>query len=321
VYYFALSLRLDITFSGYLALILVCAGVFGFAVYCFRILAFNDPFHAVRQAIPDVRTLDQFAVQIARSGVHNRLIRRALEDRNPQVRYVAAITVEVGQRIVSSEKLLDALLSANSAWLRPVPHLLNALVRDRGQDKPILDWLSNYVMAGTDGEALYGLEAIAAVKRFERGLEYSLGGGNLWSNLSSRPLHVVAHAICLWHLEYSPKPRSAREAFVFSFAEGLKQRPSEGKGGRLAALFHAQTDYSSTDDSSTYDAKQVRASLEGVSPERMDDLVQLFGPGDEQSLGYYDDLRNASLYKDVYAFLFRIRLALAEVDYSGTTNG
>lgn len=88
---------------------------------------------------------------------------------------------------------------------------------------------------------------------------------------------------------------------------GLEPSP-QGPWSRLGRLFAA-----SEGGISRPLGDEVRsAELQDLSPHAVQSLAELFGLGDSQSLGYYDDLYPADRYAAIYRFLFEVRLALEE---------
>jgi hypothetical protein len=292
----------------YVPTVIVVAAFYGGVIY-FTLMRRNGLFEPARRRVPDLRALDQIAARIARSGRLGSEVAGALRDGNPQVRYVAARAAALNPSLVTRQTLLDALFSGTWTWLRPLPHLLSALVRGGSGGGSLANDLANYMLSAGDSEVLYGLEAIPAVTNPDD-LEYRDAWRRVAENLRSRPLYVTVHAVCLKSPGWEPKPGSTREAFVYSFAAGLSGGAvNDTKGGRLADLFLVPAE-----ESRRSGGKLRRAGLEGLTPEQVDELLRLFGPGDEQSLGYYDDLHKAGFYRDVYRFLLGIRLELEDLD-------
>ena len=293
----------------YVPALIVAAAIYGGVIY-FTQMRRNGQFEPARRRVPDLRVLDQVAARIARSsGTQEFEVSRALRDGNPQVRYVAARAAALNPSLVTRQTLLDALFSGTWTWLRPLPHLLSALVRGGSGGGSLANDLANYMLSAGDSEVLYGLEAIPAVTNPDD-LEYRDAWRRVAENLRSRPLYVTVHAVCLKSPGWEPKPGSTREAFVYSFAAGLSGGAvNDTKGGRLADLFLVPAE-----ESRRSGGKLRQAGLEGLTPEQVDELLRLFGPGDEQSLGYYDDLQKAGFYRDVYRFLLGIRLELEDLD-------
>jgi hypothetical protein len=255
-------------------------------------------FDAARKSVPDLQALDRIAARVGREALQDSTFALALNDRNPQVRYVVARVAAV-RSMLDSNQLLTALRA--EIWIKPIPHLLSAV--SRHASGPTIAGIVEYALLASDGEILYALETLSRTSPTELSAETRK---RLNEHLQERPLFVHVHALCLqWEFEALSKSRS--ENFALSFAAGLGGQSPRGMGGRLASLF-----FDADLESPNYAEQLQAAELDGIATERVDELLQIFGLGTDRTLGYYDDLGNTGKYKDVYRFLLGVRLALEE---------
>ncbi len=265
---------------------------------------------ATRSPVPALTDLDDIAVRLGRRPDFDRFVKKSsnlnqsFNDPNPQVRYAAARILELNKDSGRID-LLRRVRAEN--WIKAEVIQLRVLTGQE-KDDPSKTWelLREHLAYATAPEALYTIDALSR-------LQAKTQLNNVpSSDLKRYPTHVLLHAVFSSLVDPREiKPEEAgggRERFLLEFALGYDVTASPpSPAARLGSLFRKfGPDYE-------YSLGDLNAfNLESLSWQRVEEAMAFFGPGGVESLGDYEDLVKAPLYRQIYEMLFRVRLVLFE---------
>jgi hypothetical protein len=284
---------------------------YAFSMRLFGPGSYSRLVRATRAPVPALADLDDIAVRLGRRPDFDRFVRKSsnmeqsLNDPNPQVRYAAARILELNKK--SGRIDLFRRLRAEN-WIKAEVILLRVLTGQE-QDDPSTTWVSlrEHLSYATAPEALYTIDALSRLQAKTQLNKLSS------SDLKRYPSHVLLHALfssLVDPLEIRPEEAdSGRERFILELALGynLTTQPS-GPAARLGSLLRK---FPPDHECSVRDLNAF--NLESLSWQRIEEAMALFGPGGVESLGDYEDLAKAFLYRQIYDLLFQVRLALFEL--------
>ncbi len=310
------SMSSNSLFQGYLALFSVSSGFFAWFTYLrwTRQQSLSELALLARGRVPSLKTLDQTIKQVARpsDGNTTQLMELLDRDPNPQVRYAA--TKALGTLVSIMDRFeFDRLLAAfrREAWLKAQVAMLDTIIKfSRSKSISIRKELINILDNASDSQAVYLIDAL------ERSGE-DLGPilQRLVESICQRPAYVVLHALfsgVIPRKVYKEQVdnelkgfRSSSDSLALGFA---LVADDDSAPARLADIYSKRSF-----DSTNYTDALIEADLTTLAPKIVQEVAELFGLGSENSLGYYDDLKNGILYDNIYQFFFQIRLALEEL--------